>query len=231
MNKSKTYWFSHDMNAHEDSKIKALMSIWGAEGYGWYWIIVEVMAQQKGYKISTQKKYDFPSLALSLPNCSTEKCKEFVDDCINEFELFKSDGKNFWSTSLIERMTKHDMARERGKNAAAARWQKSKDKKESQEDTIFPEIQKEIDPAKVKSIQVLHNPDYFNLFCNQLLESENFKHITRTQLKNKRDELIDYLNSKGKKYKDYRSFFRGCLRRDFPNPGEIDLKTDRKMVM
>ena len=45
------YYFSHDANARNDIKIKAMMSRYGYEGYGMYWAIVEMLRETKDYEL------------------------------------------------------------------------------------------------------------------------------------------------------------------------------------
>ncbi|MDR9857845.1 DUF4373 domain-containing protein [Paenibacillus sp. VCA1] len=119
------YYFSHDSNARHDPKISAMRGVYGAEGYGWYWMIIEMMRDSDGYKLDMQSKYAFNAFALQLQaDCS--KIEEFVADCINEFHLFESDGKFFWSNSLIRRMAQREEVRAKRSAAAKARWDKEK---------------------------------------------------------------------------------------------------------
>jgi uncharacterized phage protein (TIGR02220 family) len=106
------YYFSHDANARHDPKIIALRSVYGAEGYGWYWMIVEMMREQENYRLSlNSSRYTFQILSNQL-QCTPEKAKQFIDDCIGEFGLFQSDGDSFWSESLVRRMKKREELRE-----------------------------------------------------------------------------------------------------------------------
>ena len=38
-----TYYFSHDGNAAQDPKMQALISVYGMEGYGRYWRLIEMI--------------------------------------------------------------------------------------------------------------------------------------------------------------------------------------------
>jgi hypothetical protein len=40
------YYFSHDTNARNDPKIAAMRQSYGVEGYGLYWIVVEMLAER-----------------------------------------------------------------------------------------------------------------------------------------------------------------------------------------
>jgi uncharacterized phage protein (TIGR02220 family) len=120
------YYFSHDANARHDPKIIALRSVYGAEGYGWYWMIIEMMREQENYRLSlNSSRYTFQILSNQL-QCTPEKAKQFIDDCIDEFGLFQSDGDSFWSESLVKRMEKMEELREifsnAGKKGAKKRW-------------------------------------------------------------------------------------------------------------
>jgi hypothetical protein len=97
-------YFTHDHNARQDPKIRALIKKYKIEGYGRYWIIIEIMRETSGYKI-IQKKYVYEALAEQML-CTANEVKEFIKDCIEEFELFVQDDGFFYSPSLIFRMTK-----------------------------------------------------------------------------------------------------------------------------
>jgi len=116
------YYFSHDANARNDQKILAMRSVYGAEGYGWYWIIVEMLREATDYKIKLTK-YTSNALALQM-QCTPDAAHKFVQDCIHEFNLFESDGEYFWSNSLLRRMKEKEIKSEKARQAALSRWGK-----------------------------------------------------------------------------------------------------------
>jgi hypothetical protein len=122
------YYFSHDTNAKSDPKIMAMRNIYKSEGYGWYWIIVETLAEQSGYKLQ-KKEWVFNALAMAM-QCDINTTKSFIKQCIDEFELFETNGECFWSNSLIRRMEKKDEKRrkrvEAGRKGAESRWRDNK---------------------------------------------------------------------------------------------------------
>ena len=124
------YYFSHDSNARHDPKIIAMRNQYGAKGYGWYWIIVEMLREQDDYKIEI-KDYLWNALAMEL-QCEPNKAEDFVNDCIDKFELFNSDDDKFWSESLLRRMEIKDKKKkkkaEAGRKGAKARWSNDNDK-------------------------------------------------------------------------------------------------------
>lgn len=103
---------------------------YGAKGYGWYWIIVEMLREQDDYKIEI-KDYLWNALAMEL-QCEPNKAEDFVKDCIDKFELFNSDDDKFWSESLLRRMEIKDKKKkkkaEAGRKGAKARWNNDNDK-------------------------------------------------------------------------------------------------------
>ena len=120
------YYFSHDSNARQDPKILEMMSVYGSEGYGWYWILVEMLREQADYKLKLKGKYTFNALAMQM-QCKPDASERFVLDCVNEFELFISDDMYFWSESLIRRMSIREEVSQKRKKAAEARWGKKSD--------------------------------------------------------------------------------------------------------
>lgn len=117
MAKQEVYWFKHDGNAHRDIKILEMRSAYGCEGYGWYWILIELMREATDYKLKRNGKY----LAIEL-NTDPDTLNQFIDECINEYELFQADEKYFWSPALIRRMDAYTKVIETKKAAANTRW-------------------------------------------------------------------------------------------------------------
>lgn len=102
----KTYYFSHDIKARTDRKSRALRKKYGSSGYGIYWMIIEALADEYTFALElSDENYELFSDDFG---CEISWLKEFIDDCIKKFKLFNSDGKYFWSESLLERMALRD---------------------------------------------------------------------------------------------------------------------------
>ena len=118
----KSHYFSHDWDARQDNKIMDLYAKYDWEGYGLYWAILEVMAQNDGHALALDR---IGSLAKMF-NQAKEKFEQFVKDCISEFHLFESDGVDYWSNSLRERIAEAFETSNRcskgGKKGMATRW-------------------------------------------------------------------------------------------------------------
>lgn len=119
------YYFSHDSNARHDPKMTAMRGVYGSEGYGWYWMLIEMMRESEGYKLDMQSKYAFNAFALQL-HSDSKSIEQFVHDCIHEFDLFEADQTHFWSSSLLRRMEIREQKSEARRKAAKARWDKEK---------------------------------------------------------------------------------------------------------
>ena len=114
-------YFSHDSNARNSDKlIKVRMGL-GAEGYGIFFMLIERLREEEGYKSTI----DYNILAFDL-KVDPEKIKQVVEN----YDLFKftEDGKYFYSDSFNERMEMMDVRAQKriskAKKAAQARWNK-----------------------------------------------------------------------------------------------------------
>ena len=118
-----SYYFSHDSNALSDPKILSLRCDYGMEGYGIFWAIIEMLRNQDDYKLDLSTRTYKAIKMLCMTQLDIEK---FINNCINEYELFVTDGEFFWSASLCKRMDKKDDVSEKRKKAIKSRWNKNK---------------------------------------------------------------------------------------------------------
>lgn len=116
-------YFSHDSNARNSDKlIKVRMGL-GAEGYGIFFMLIERLREEEGYKSTI----DYNILAFDL-KVDPEKIKQVVEN----YDLFKftEDGKYFYSDSFNDRMEMMDFKSkkfsEAGKRGAEKRWENKK---------------------------------------------------------------------------------------------------------
>lgn len=112
-------YFSHDSNARNSDKLLKVRMKLGAEGYGIFFMLIERLREEEGYKSAI----DYDTLAFDL-RVDPEKVKQVVEN----YDLFKitEDGKYFYSDSFNERMEMMDAKRkkraEAGKKGAEKRW-------------------------------------------------------------------------------------------------------------
>ena len=114
-------YFSHDSNARNSDKLMKVRMKLGAEGYGIFFMLIERLREEEGYKSTI----DYDTLAFDL-RVDVEKVKQVVED----YDLFKftEDGNYFYSDSFNERMEMMDKRAQqrkfKAKKAAEARWNK-----------------------------------------------------------------------------------------------------------
>lgn len=114
------YYFKHDSNARHDHKILAMRSKYGSAGYGNYWIIIEEMRESSNYKLE-DKMIMWTSLSDQM-KLSVEELKVFVNDCIENYELFGKEGEYIYSPALLKRMADLDLIRSKRSMAGKSRW-------------------------------------------------------------------------------------------------------------
>ena len=67
-----------------------------------------------------------------------------------------------------------------------------------------------------KNIKVLKDDKIWAAFRQELVLSDEFKHILIADINKERDIAIDWLKSQGVRKKNYKSFFKNWLRRGHP---------------
>ena len=111
--KSSTYYFSHDYNAANDTKILFLRHQLGMEGYGIYWYLIEQLANAGG-KLPLEL---IPVLAMQM-HCTDVK----VNGVLMNFDLFTIESGEFYSHRLQDHLELRFKLSESGKAGAKNRW-------------------------------------------------------------------------------------------------------------
>jgi hypothetical protein len=86
------YNVGHTSSSRDDPKLTAMRLAYGAKGYGWYWIILEVMMMREESVIDTSEENWLGYLSTQM-GCSREEANQFLNDCINEFKIFRKNVK------------------------------------------------------------------------------------------------------------------------------------------
>lgn len=132
--KKQSTWFSHDATASQDPKLIALIAACGMQGYGRWWRLVEILRGENRYRYDITTRFAYTVLARELM-CATEEARQFITDCIEEYELLKTDHTHTWSPSLCDRMEHLDRQKailsERGRKGGLARRTTQVNKSES----------------------------------------------------------------------------------------------------
>lgn len=216
MSSKNTYFFSHDANAHEDDKIVCLMSEYGSQGYGWWWILVETLFQQEGCSLDLSKKSTMPHLFRMMWDMPIKDIPSFIDYLV-DIELLTRDGDIVYSESLIKRTEKIDELRSKRSAAARARWDKVKKDKEDKLEKAEAKKKPTVDNGK--GIAVLNDDDKWSEFKKELKAHDTFKVVPEKVMDSERSICLDWLASKGTTKKDYKAFFRNWLKRKIEDKG------------
>lgn len=110
------FYFPHDVNAQNDPKCIALIEEYGMEGYGLYWVIIEMLHQEGG----TLEKVPgwFKGVARRC-NMSEEMVVLEVDKMVNDYKLLQQN-ESFISCERVvrnveDRRQKRDVKSEAGR--------------------------------------------------------------------------------------------------------------------
>ena len=119
------YYFPHDSNAKDDPKCIMLIEELGLEGYGIFWMLLETLRDQPGYRAPVNM---IPGLARRY-NSTPEKVKAVV----LRYQLFEVDEDEFFfSLSFQRRMEVIDEKRQKrsiaGQKGNIVRWGSQSDR-------------------------------------------------------------------------------------------------------
>lgn len=118
-NNKEAYYFPHFSVARNDRKIRRLRKQLGVEGYGIYFMLLEVLREQ------TDLSYPMDDLDLLADEFNTSEEKILV--VIKGYDLFQLHENNFFSPKLIEYLQPYFEKSSRARNAALKRWDKETD--------------------------------------------------------------------------------------------------------
>lgn len=135
-------YFPHDCNASDDPKIMVMMAQLGLEAYGIYWILIEYLREQPGYRA--------PLYLLDPLSRRYGSSREKFEAIVMKFGLFEHDDKEFFSTSLQRRMEPMEEKRKRNKENILKRWGKNTNVLPPYNDGITTVIQSKVKKSKVK---------------------------------------------------------------------------------
>lgn len=202
-----TYYFSHDSNAITDTKILNMRADYGLEGYGLFWAIIEMMRNEESYKLQADKKIYRAIKTLTNTNIDVEK---YVQDCINEYELFKEDDGYFFSNSLLKRMLEKDRKSAVAKEKAEKRWNNNaiamQQQCSSNANKVKESKEKKNKINKKEQEEKIHFADFVTMTN---AEHEKLVSTYGTEFTDQCIKILD--NYKGSKGKEYKSDYRAIL--------------------
>lgn len=115
--KKDRYYFSHDYTARKDDKILALRAKFKAQGYGIFWMLIEVMAENEHGVI--EKKY-LDGYAMDF-DCDKKLLEELINFCI-KIKLFKISNRKISNERIHQHKAFREERKKSGKRGASERW-------------------------------------------------------------------------------------------------------------
>jgi hypothetical protein len=112
-----TFYFTHDYNARNDDKILELRSIYGAEGYGIFWMLAETMAENSNGGI---KQSLIGGLSLGY-GVAKDRLLAIINSCIEIGLIYEKDGFFFSKRMLTHKELRNKLSLS-GKAGAEKRW-------------------------------------------------------------------------------------------------------------
>jgi hypothetical protein len=111
--KNKSYYFSHDGNAHNDIKIQFMCSDLGMEGYGIFWFLIEALFDAGGYLPLKMVKILAKQMNVSEPKAMA---------VVSNYDLFEISEENFYSNRLLQHFEQRKLLSNCGKRGAKIKW-------------------------------------------------------------------------------------------------------------
>jgi hypothetical protein len=199
--KKDAFYFPHFCNARHDRKLKRVQKELGIEGYGIYFMLLEVLREQ------TDLRYPLNEIDLLADEFGTSEQKVRVVIC--NYDLFQVDeNQNFFSFKMIIYLQPYFEKSTRARDAANKRWNNANAY------TNAVEMQSKSNASKVKESKL--NETKLNKIKENKINIKEFIFLSESEI-NKLNEdfashevewmlnkLNDYKASTGKKYKsDY----------------------------
>lgn len=160
-----------------------------------------MLRNTENYKLPLEKN---TYRAIKMQTGATIDIEKYINDCVKEYKenengngLFNTDGKFFWSESLLRRMTKMEEVsakrKKAGQRGAQERWRKSQEPNNNK---------KKIKGFITKNNKVIANAINYNSKCNSNTIANAIKSIA------KNSKIKSKSKSKSKiKIKDIKSIY------------------------
>lgn len=215
--KKDAYYFPHYCNARHDRKIRRIRKELGVEGYGIFFMLLEVLREQ------TDFRYPVDDLDLLADEFGTSEQK--ISVVVSNYGLFTVDEKNkFFSPKLVFYLEPYFKRVERAKKAAEVRWADSRENADAMLEHRSGNANKgdKGDKGKKKKESIFASISYLDKIGKGELPRE--VSIIKDSLSkegyafSEKDIILqalhgaDYCRSHGKKYLNYRSALKNRLR-------------------
>lgn len=163
--KKDTFYFPHDSNAQHDPKCAALIHDFGMEGYGLYWMVIELLHQQAGGKLEK-----FPKLFDGIAHdfmVKKDLIVKLFEALLHDYILLQEDEKYIWSDRVLrnldireeKRVIKAEAGRIGGIKSGISRSKKQDLNNPKQDEAVLQKWKQSKEKERKKSI--ITNTDSF----------------------------------------------------------------------
>jgi hypothetical protein len=201
------YYFSHDSNAHNDTKILSMVCDYGMKGYGMFWVMVENLREQGEYKLKHEKS-TWKALSMQM-QCTVDEVKKFIEDCTYEYALFEmGEDLYFYSNSLNRRMDKYQDIKIKRVEAANKRWSNASAIQEGSKSSASA-LQKDAKEMKLNEIKgkEIKKKDIY-ISCQHLsMTEEEYKKLVEAYGEETVKDKLEYAENYAK-LKNYKSLYK-----------------------
>ncbi len=156
-----TYYFAHDYNAIQDPKMMSLLCGCGLSGIGLYWIIIEILHQQKNNKISYQAYCDYIDFYGKIDG-DNEHVLNKIRQMLISVGLFVKENEEIYSNRVLENINQRKIISEKrsfaGKKSGEIR--RNINKKDNKRTSVEHVLNKnEHKKKKEKKRNIINNSD------------------------------------------------------------------------
>lgn len=192
------YYFPHFCNARHDRKIKRVTKQLGVEGYGIYFMLLEVLREQTDYR------YPISDIDLLADEFGTSEAK--VVAVVKNYELFTVDKDSmFFSENLISNMQPYIKMKEQRVLAGKASAQKRKQIQPFNDRSTTVQ-QSKVKESKVKESKVFIKPTLFEV--TEYFKSNGYDSSLAERAFNFYD-CAEWKDSKGNTVKNWKQKMQG----------------------
>jgi len=225
-----TYWFKHDYNAGRGLKIRKMQHIYGHEGKGMYWDVVEVLRSQEKYQFEA----DDSSLQMLSDLIGFKDDKRFITwfrDCVR-FELFELTGKYFICPPLIENMKVWDKQKLNGSQGGRPKNKPNQKPNETQPVTQKKPVQYITEDniteeeSRLEEIREFYNNEQLKISIIKNLKSNGNLILDINELDTWFDKFLDKIIAErqlNQSNDDLASWFNNWIKKEFkPENSTVD---------
>lgn len=195
-------WFKHESDAHMNLKLQAIIDKFGLVAFGYYWVIVELVANQ-GTDYCLKKDKEWSTHLKKFINLDVATQKKYL--------FF------FAEKGLIDKayLMKGDLYIPKLKERSDEYTQRVRSKSGQYRDSVGLE-EKRIDKKRREEKPTAHVTYLKNIPKEDMEEFRKRFDVSQKSIESKAESFLLYCNSKGKTYKDYKSALLNAMKKDFP---------------